>query len=304
MSYKKFVFFINLFFLLGATLLTFFLILAGAKNTGVLKNFYWFQASTSGFNSAPSLTRWYNYNWCGWQGGQAANCSSKMAAQPFSPRDNFGSSTLMPSTFLNDRNTYYYLSRVGWAMLLIALFFLLITLVSVIVSLIKYTRPTASLTTAMSWITLFFMTLSACLYTGCYAKAVKAFHHQDRGARLGPKNFGLIWTTVFLLIGNAVCATVMAATYRRNEYIYDRSFASTKMTDSQTSTPDASAYPANEVVSTPVPVPEVQQPQPSRNGRFFRKLRTKKRTITTTGDEPDQVQEQRVYSEQNLPAVV
>lgn len=93
MSYKKFVYFINLFFLLGATLLTFFLILAGGRTTGVLKNFYWFQASTSGFNSAPSVTRWYNYNWCGWESrGIAVNCSSKMAAQPFSPRDNFGSS--------------------------------------------------------------------------------------------------------------------------------------------------------------------------------------------------------------------
>lgn len=187
-------------------------------------------------------------------------------------------------------------------MLLIALFFLLITLVSVIVSLIKYTRPTASLTTAMSWITLFFMTLSACLYTGCYAKAVRAFHHQDREARLGPKNFGFIWTTVFLLIVNAVCSTIMAATYKRNEYIYDRSFASTKTADSQTPTPIASAYPTTEGVSTPVPVPEVQQ-QPRSNGRFFKKLRTKKRTVTTTSDEPNQVQEESVYTEQNLPTV-
>ncbi|EJS42045.1 YNL194C [Saccharomyces arboricola H-6] len=302
MSYKKFVFFINLFFLLGATLLTFFLILAGGKNTGVLKNFYWFQASTSGFNSAPSVTRWYNYNWCGWEIRRAVNCSSKMAAQPFSPRDNFGSSTLMPSTFLNNRNTYYYLSRVGWAMLLIALFFLLITLVSVFASLIRYTRPTATLATAMSWITLFFMTLSACLYTGCYAKAVRAFHHEDRDARLGPKNFGFIWTTVFLLIVNSICTTVMVATYKRNEYIYDRSFASTKTVESQTSTPVPSAYASNRALP-PVSAAEVQQPQPRSNGKFFKKFRVKKRTVTNPGDEPDQTQEERIYTEQNVPVV-
>ncbi|CAI4049644.1 uncharacterized protein SKDI_14G1320 [Saccharomyces kudriavzevii IFO 1802] len=294
MSYKKFVYFINFFFLLGATLLAFFLILAGGRNTGVLKNFYWFQAFTSGFNSAPSMTRWYNYNWCGWQSlGQAVNCSSKMAAQPFSPRDNFGSSPLMPATFLNNRNTYYYLSRVGWAMLLIGLLFLLITLVSVIVNMIKYTRATASLTTALSWITLFFMTLSACLYTGCYAKAVKAFHREDRDARLGPKNFGFIWTTVFLLIVNAICSTVMAASYKENGYSYDRSFASTKTTESQTPTPGL----------TNGGVTEVQQSQPHNNGRFFRKLRAKKRTVINEGDEPDQLQEEHVYTEQNIPVV-
>ncbi|CAI4718257.1 CPG_1a_G0045200.mRNA.1.CDS.1 [Saccharomyces cerevisiae] len=300
MSYKKFVYFINLFFLLGATLLTFFLILAGGRTTGVLKNFYWFQASTSGFNSAPSVTRWYNYNWCGWESrGIAVNCSSKMAAQPFSPRDNFGSSPLMPSTFLNNRNAYYYLSRVGWAMLLIGLFFLLITLVSVIASLIRYNRRTAALATAMSWITLFFITLSACLYTGCYAKAVKAFHHENRDARLGPKNFGLIWTTVFLLIVNAIFCTIMVATHKRNEYIYDRSFASTKTVDSQTPTP----VPTNGGIPSSVPVTEVQQSQSHQNHRFFKKLRTKKRTVTSAGDEPDRVQEERVYTEQNVPVV-
>ncbi|EGA57158.1 Protein SUR7 [Saccharomyces cerevisiae] len=222
-----------------------------------------------------------------------------MAAQPFSPRDNFGSSPLMPSTFLNNRNAYYYLSRVGWAMLLIGLFFLLITLVSVIASLIRYNRRTAALATAMSWITLFFITLSACLYTGCYAKAVKAFHHENRDARLGPKNFGLIWTTVFLLIVNAICCTIMVATHKRNEYIYDRSFASTKTVDSQTPTP----VPTNGGIPSSVPVTEVQQSQSHQNHRFFKKLRTKKRTVTSAGDEPDRVQEERVYTEQNVPVV-
>ena len=163
----------------------------------------------------------------------------------------------------------------------------------------RYTRRTASVATATSWITLFFMTLSACLYTGCYAKAVKAFHHENRDARLGPKNFGLIWTTVFLLIVNAICSTAMVVIHKRNEYVYDRSFVSTKTTDSQTLTP----VPTNEGLPSSVPVTTVQQPQLHSSGKFFKKLRAKKRTVTNAGDEPNQIQEERIYTEQNVPVV-
>lgn len=85
MIFKRFVNLLAFLFLLGAGLLTFFLILSGGRESGTLKNFYWLQADTNGFNSAPSTTRWYNYNWCGYEDGQLANCSSRAPAKPFFP---------------------------------------------------------------------------------------------------------------------------------------------------------------------------------------------------------------------------
>ena len=132
--------FVSLLFLLGATIMTFFLILSGARNTGILKNFYWIEATTAGFNDASNMTRWFNYEFCGYSNGQLFNCSSKAPAKPFSPKDNFGSNPLMPTSFLNDRDAYYYLSRVGWAMLLIAVFCEVMTLIPQIITVFKHIR--------------------------------------------------------------------------------------------------------------------------------------------------------------------
>ena len=224
MLVKRFVNFIVLFFLLGTGLLSFLLILSGARHSGTLKNFYWFQAETSGFNDAPNTTRWYNYDYCNWEGGQNRGCSSKAPAKPFSPRDNFGRSDNMPSTFLDNRNTYYYLSRVAWAMLLIAIFFVFMVIFSLFVMFFKNFTVLAGIITASSWMALFFMTLSACLYTGCYVKARNAFHHDNRHAKLGAKNFGLIWTNVFLLLITTMWSTFMLITHKREkrEPVYDR----------------------------------------------------------------------------------
>ncbi|CCF58628.1 hypothetical protein KAFR_0F00310 [Kazachstania africana CBS 2517] len=218
MLFKRLVNALMLLLLLGAGLLSFFIILSGARTGGTLKNFYWFQANTQGFNSAPSVTRWYNYDFCGFENNNVGNCSHKAPAKPFSPRDNFGSSPNMPSTFLNNRNTYYYLSRVAWAMLLIGFFFLMLTIIPTLVGIFTIIKGLAIFTTVMSWLAFFFMILAACLYTGCYVKARKAFHNNHRSAKLGAKNFAFIWTTVFLLLLNTIWSTFVSATHKGKKY--------------------------------------------------------------------------------------
>lgn len=206
--------FVSLLFLLGATIMTFFLILSGARNTGILKNFYWIEATTAGFNDASNMTRWFNYEFCGYSNGQLFNCSSKAPAKPFSPKDNFGSNPLMPTSFLNDRDAYYYLSRVGWAMLLIAVFCEVMTLIPQIITVFKHIRSLSIFATVFHWLSLFFILLAACLLTGCYAKGIRAFHSKNRHAKLGAKCFALLWTTVFLLLCTSIWMAV--ATFLKN----------------------------------------------------------------------------------------
>lgn len=210
--------FVSLFFLIGATIMSFFLILSGARNTGVLKNFYWIEANTTGFNDASNLTRWFNYEFCGYSSnGQLFNCSSKAPAKPFSPRDNFGFNLLMPTSFLNDRDAYYYLSRVGWAMLLIAVFCEVMTLIPQIISVFKHIRSLSVFTTVFHWLSLFFILLAACLLTGCYAKGIRAFHSKDRHAKMGVKCFALLWTTVFLLLCTSVWMAIATSLKKREK---------------------------------------------------------------------------------------
>ncbi|CCD26556.1 Fmp45p NDAI_0H03830 [Naumovozyma dairenensis CBS 421] len=216
MQFKRFVNPLSFLFLLGAGLLTLILIISGGRDGGILKNFYWFQGDTNGFNNAPSTTRWFNYQYCGYENGQLMDCSSRGAAKPFSPRDNFGSSPNMPSTFLNNRDTYYYLSKVAWAMLLIGTAFTIFTIVPQFISFFLHRNVTNFITMAFSWIAFFFLLLAACLYTGCYVKARKAFHHDDRDAHMGAKNFGFIWASVALMLINSIATTVYAALHKRD----------------------------------------------------------------------------------------
>ncbi|SCV05288.1 LANO_0H04192g1_1 [Lachancea nothofagi CBS 11611] len=204
--------------LLGAGLLSFFVILSGGRQTGVLRNFYWLEADTSGFSNAPATTRWFNYDWCGFSNGDLSNCSSTQAAKPFSPRDNFGASNSMPAEFVDHRKTYYYLSRVAWAMLLVGIFYIVCALVPVAITIFSTSLLASFFAVLALWLAWFFVTLAACLYTGCYVKARNAFSDNNRRAKLGDKNFAFIWTSVALLLACAIWSSVAGAFFGVEKY--------------------------------------------------------------------------------------
>ncbi|CCK72852.1 Fmp45p KNAG_0L02370 [Huiozyma naganishii CBS 8797] len=269
--------FISLLFLAGALIMTFFLILSGGREGGTLKNFYWLEANTTGFNDAQANTRWFDYTFCGYTDGKLHDCAHRAPAKPFSPRDNFGRSDEMPSSFLNHRDAYYYLSRVGWAMLLIGLFFEVLTFFPAILSLFKVMAPTATFTTVMSWLALFFILLAACLYTGCYAKAKKAFHSQHRHAKMGAKNFAFLWTSVFLLMCTTAWTTVTIALHNKERKAnnihggYAEDYAGYSTTDNTTAGDKSAPYD-----------PESgDDQQPATSHKYFTKLRSKKHQKTT-----------------------
>jgi len=191
---------LSLFALLGAGLLLFFNILCGAGTSSVLGKFYWLEAGTSGISGAHSTTRWTNYNSCGVTNGRNSDCSSSQPGYPMSPRSNFGSSSGIPSCLSSRKGVTYYLSRVGWAFLLIGLLFTLLALLPVAVS---FCLPSLSiLAIGSSFATnaaLLFTTLAACLLTAGYVKARNCFKSEGRHTSLGKKMFAFVWTSVFLL---------------------------------------------------------------------------------------------------------
>ncbi|KAL6930025.1 hypothetical protein ACO0SA_001432 [Hanseniaspora valbyensis] len=192
---------IFVFLLAGAGLLAFFVILCGAKTTGVLAKFYWLKADTSGIPNASSETYWLNYMSCskGNSSSDYVSCSGKQAAYPFSPRNNFGTTTNVPSKFVDDRNKYYYLSRVGWSMWLVGLLCLVICLIPMLVSLCLSVPLVFVASTLLVWSAWFYLALGASLWTSAFVLGKQAFNDDGRSAHLGVKLFAFIWTTVFIV---------------------------------------------------------------------------------------------------------
>lgn len=300
MIFKKFVHALSFLFLLGAGLLCFFLILSGARSTGTLSEFYWFVADTNGFNSAPARTMWFNYQWCGVENGKLFDCSDRVAAQAFSPRDNFGASSEMPTTFLNNRDTYYYLSRVGWAMLLIGLFSIVLTIIPATVMIFKTITSMAIWNTIGNWTSLFFILLSACLYTGCYAKAKVGFDGRSRFSKLGPRNFAFIWTSVFLLLLTAIWATITVGIHGKNKF---KDYAR------ESGSYGGGFHNNSSSADTHMDKSTFNSEKPPRNRAFFTKLRTKKKLMQSPsqehGEPADEVEYvTRDYVVQQQPAAV
>lgn len=237
MKFKGFVSSLSLLFLLGSGLLTFFVLLSGAKTTGVLEKFYWLEADTAGLYSGADTARWYNYHWCNYENNQSQTCSDKQADLPFSPKDNFGESDALPIPFTDQRNTFYYLSRVGWAMLLIGLFFVLLTILPVLLSFFNIAIA-ALLSVISSWAALFFVTLAACLYTACYVKGRNAFRDAGRSASMNTKMFAFLWTSVFLLLLSVLWSTILTVFFGvekvRGSKEYQQSVGTSSPDDSYT----------------------------------------------------------------------
>lgn len=195
---------IVLLFLSGATLLAFFVILCGAKKTGVLRKFYWIRVDTSNITTAAGRgeTYWLNYMYCTKANSSQSDysyCSGKKPAYPFSPRENFGSVANLPSAFNKSKNKFYYLSRVGWSMWLVGLFFLVVGLLPfVLQSCIKHTAVYI-ISTMSVWAAWFYLTLGACLWTSAFVIGKHDFTNDGISAKLGVKMFAFLWTTVFLI---------------------------------------------------------------------------------------------------------
>lgn len=206
--------------LLGAGLLLFFINLSGATNTGVLSRFYWSEADTSNISGARfQKTRWTLYSSCEGSSGTNSDCTKHTPAYPYSPKDNFGESSSLPSSFDSDRDTYYYLSRFAYAFFLIGLVFTIVAIFPVLLTLFTSGFITGLISTLSVGLALLFTITAACLITAAHVKGRNAFKNNGHSAHLGVKAFGITWAAVACLLLSFVWAITISSLGGRTAYL-------------------------------------------------------------------------------------
>lgn len=200
---------LSLFWLLGASLLLFFNILCGASTGTLLKRWYWLEAGTENIPGAHPVTRWTSYNSCGVENGHNYDCTSSTPGYPVSPALNFKTTDGVPSGLTSRHGVTYYLTKVGWAFLLIGLFFTLLTLIPVLLGFCLPKVSSIGIGSNVSiMLALLFTTLSACLLTAGYVKARNDFRNAGNSTKLGQTMIAFLWTSVFLLFLSSIFSGV------------------------------------------------------------------------------------------------
>ncbi|KAK6198048.1 endocytosis/sphingolipid biosynthesis/sporulation effector [Scheffersomyces amazonensis] len=215
--------FFSLFFLLGAALLLFFSNLNGAAESSVLGRFYWLEVDTSGLQGFPQqTTRWTLYGTCGVANGKNSDCTKTKAAFPFSPVDNTGNSSDLPSDFVENRDTYYYLTRISYAFLLVGVSF---TVFAILSSVVLPCIGIYFVTPLLTFIALLFTITAAACLTAAYVKGRNQFNNAGHTAKLGRLSFGLLWASVACLIlsfvGSIFACCAGLASRRKSQPVYD-----------------------------------------------------------------------------------
>lgn len=186
--------------LISAVLLV-FMNIVGANNTSVLGKFYWSEATTSLIAKADfEKTRWTSYNICGVRNDRNVNCKPASPAYPYSPEDNFATKDDIPRTFVTDRSLFYYLTRFAYAFFLIGLFFTVVALVPVGLSMCLSGFVSGMLSSLAVGLALLFVAAGASVMTAAHVKGRNAFRNAGMSAGLGVKMFAITWASVACLI--------------------------------------------------------------------------------------------------------
>ena len=128
-----------------------------------------------------------------------------MAALPFDPKTNFGTTTGVPSGL-----NYYYLSRVMWAFYLIALAFAALALLLSVLAICS--RLAAKITGATTLVACLVQAVTAALMTAWTVQARNTLKKNGMNATLGKYAYGFTWAafacflvaTVLFCVGGSV----------------------------------------------------------------------------------------------------
>ena len=188
--------FFNLFFLAGTVLLLIFTVLSGSSKHFPLNKFYWLEADTSGIKNAPAnRSAWTFWGVC--DKADYSNCLLG-PAYPISPEDNFGTTADIPKDFVDNENTYYYLSRFAFAFCLIALAF---SGLAFIIDILGFCFEIIDkVVIFLITIGLLFLAGFASLQTAVVVLAKNAFKNDGRYAHIGAKSMGIMWAAFACLL--------------------------------------------------------------------------------------------------------
>lgn len=257
--------FITLLLLAGTTLMLLFIVFSGAIQHFPFNRFYWVEADVSSIASAgANFARWTFWGLCypdSYDAGSTNNCPSLGPDVPISPFDNFGNSTGLPVDFVNNRDTYFYLSRFSFPFFLIALVFAGVSFIGSLFT--PCWSAMRKVVTFFVIIACLFCTTAACLITAVSVMTRNKFHDHGADAKIGADLFGMVWasTACLLIIFFMHCCHATRKAYKKQK-------------DSQV---DAPQYAGQEHVTVPAPPPQgqatedyTQPPHESAGIRFFK----------------------------------
>lgn len=277
---------ITLLLLAGTTLLLILIVLSGAIKEYPINRFYWLQADTANITGAPPLTRWTFWGVCNSTGNDITQCDGLAPAAPISPVDNFGTTIGVPSDFISDRDTYYYLTRFSFC-------FFWISLAFIGISLILYVFSWCSLAfTKVVFLLVLVGSLLDIAAVSCQTAATvmgrNAFHDSGLSASIGASMLGIAWASVACCL---ILFFTTGATFIRRAYQSHKEYVQMQQYKEQAlmyqgkqealginpETADSYNVP-QDLEGGQVNAPDVTQPQESHHSgiKFFKIRRTQK----------------------------
>lgn len=185
----------NLVFLAGTITMLVLTILSGLLSKLPMNKFYWFKADTSGIPGAYNETVWTFWGAC--QAGDYTKCIYK-PAMSINPAANFNTITGVPQPFIDDSDTYYYLSRFAFTSAFIALGFSAFALIVELLG-IFWEQSKHAVVFLTSIATLFLAGLCA-LQTAVVILARNSFREAGLLASVQTISMAIIWTSLVTLL--------------------------------------------------------------------------------------------------------
>lgn len=206
-------------------MLLFFILLGGVKEKSPLNEFYWIEFDTDQISSSlPNPVRWTLYNYCGVSSsGKNIDCTKTSAAFPFKPQSAFHTTNGIPSDFIDNESTYFYLSKISYAFYLIAISFLFLSFLLSCAAC--FSRLGGALAGFLSFLALLFATAASAMLTANFVMGKNAFGDNNIHAKLGVKMFAFTWTVVALLLLSFIllcCVCVRGSNDRATSRLFAR----------------------------------------------------------------------------------
>lgn len=203
-------------------MLLIFIVLSGSINHFPINKFYWIEADTSNISGAPDISRWTFWGLASEENGKNER-QDLSPAYPFSPVDNFDTTQNVPSDFVSNRDTYYYLTRFSFAFFWITLAFVGVSLLISIFSVFSY-----SIIKVNSWLltlALIFDAGAVAFETAAVVLGRNAFKDDNLYVHLGPALLGIAWASVAILIILFFVSwgELLAASYKKHKARVDSS---------------------------------------------------------------------------------
>lgn len=178
----------------------FFILLAGVRESTPLNEIFFIQFDTNEISSnLPNPVRWTLYNYCGVSSnGKNIDCSPTTAGIAFQPQNTFGTTNGIPSDFIDNRDTYYFLTKIGFAFYIITAGFAVISLFMSLFSC--FSRLGGAISAFFGFLALLFVAAASSMMTAAFVMARNQFTDNGISANIGVKAFSFTWAVTASLL--------------------------------------------------------------------------------------------------------